>query len=220
MNARATAKQKGLDAEHANWKQKVAIDLENKKKSADEEKAMMEESIQQWESATGQIAGMFANTFTSIVSDSFNNYWEYLATGEKQTDKSFKKMAAAMARNLGSQLIADGTKNVLMGAGNMLLKMPNGAALMALGGAEIATGAAMGGIGARAQRKQGYGDEEKSSGPSGGSLGRGSSANTGTQVQAPTIVNLGLLAITDQRQMEQAGKQIAMATSAYKQGRL
>ena len=202
-----------------------------KKANADADKTLDQKRIAEQEAAfkemealQANIAGMFANTIGTLITDSFNNYWETLATGEKKTDQAFKKMAASMARNLGSQLISDGTKNLLVGAGRALTSWgtdPTATGLISLGGAEIATGAAMGGIGARAQRRQGYGkeSEKEAQGPSGGSLGRSSNSAQGTTVQAPTIVNLGLLALTDQRHMEQAGRQIGQAVTAFKQGR-
>jgi hypothetical protein len=164
------------------------------------------------------IGSVFSSEIAGVATNAFNSWLETIATGEKDADKSFKKIAAGAIRNIGSQLVADGTKNLLTGAANILTGTPPGAPLVAIGSAEIAAGVGMGAAGARAQRRQGYG-QEKNAGGTQGNLGKAANTNNGTQVQAPTIINLGMLALTDQRHMELAGKQIAQAQKAYSQGR-
>lgn len=169
-------------------------------------------------SALDSIGQMSMNAIGGVATDAFNSWLEAVASGEKDADKSFKKIAASAIRNIGQELVADGVKNILQGSANIITGRPAGAALVGIGTAEVAAGIGMGAAGARAQRRQGYGDENKTSSTS-GTLGRAANNNAGTQVQAPSIINLGLLAITDQRQLEQAGRQIAQAQSAYAQGR-
>lgn len=178
-----------------------------------EDTAFMKESFK-------QIGQVFSNAIGSVATDAFNSWLETVATGERDADRSFKKIAASAVRNIGAQLVADGVKNVLQGVGMAIINPvdPRGSNLTALGAAEIAAGVGMGAAGAKAQRRQGYGSE-RNEGAGQGTLGRSSNTTSGTKVQAPTIVNLGLLAVTDQRQLEQAGKQIAQATKAYQQGR-
>jgi len=169
-------------------------------------------------SAIRGVGQVFSSEIGGVATDAFNSWLETIATGEKDAEKSFKKTAAALVRSIGEQLVADGIKNIFMGTGNLLTGQPAGGALIALGGGEIAAGIGMGAAGARAQRRQGYGKDEESKTSSTSSLGRNAN-NSGVQVQAPSVINLGMLALTDQRQMEMAGKQIAQAQYAYQQGR-
>lgn len=194
----------------------IAIDIQTT--DIDKQAAEIEAYANTVNSALDSIGQMSMDAIGGVATDAFNSWLEAVATGEKDAEKSFKKIAAAAIRNIGSELVADGVKNILQGSANLIMGRPAGGALVAIGGAEIAAGVGMGAAGARAQRRQGYGDENKTSSTS-GTLGKAGNANAGTQVQAPSIINLGLLAITDQRQLEQAGKQIAQAQSAYAQGR-
>jgi hypothetical protein len=185
-----------------------------KKQEGDEatKAAEIEKAADTINGALYSVGSMAASAIGGIATDSFNSWLDAVATGEKDAEKSFKKIAASAVREIGTQLVADGVKNLLMGAAAL------DARLVAIGGAEVAAGVGMGAVGARAQRRQGFGDESNRRGGE-GNLGRTASNAASTQVQAPSIINLGLLALTDQRSMEQAGRQIAHAQKAYQQGR-
>jgi len=206
-----------LEAKH------TAIKTGAEQKKREEAQAKEAQEIEEYaatvNASLSSIGSMFSSAIGGVATDAFNSWLETIATGEKDAEQSFKKIAAAAVREIGSQLVADGVKNLLSGAA-MAIAGPKktGLALMGVGSAEIAAGVGMGAVGARAQRRQGFGDESNRRGGE-GNLGRTASNAASTQVQAPSIINLGLLALTDQRSMEQAGRQIAHAQKAYQQGR-
>lgn len=132
-----------------------------------------------------------ASTFAGAAVNSVDAFFESVATGQDRTLKDRQAARAAFLRELGTQLIADGTKNELIGVGRGLFGDPSGWALAAWGLGEQATGFGFGGAGARAQRRQGYGDETPTAetGARGGSSGVGglgggerSSATPGTVI--------------------------------------
>lgn len=131
-----------------------------------------------------------ASTFSGAATKSAEAFFESIARGTRRTAEERQAARAAFFRELGTQLIADGVKNELIGVGRGILGDATGWALAAWGTGEIATGLGMGGAAARAQRRQGYGNEEstpptgsRGSNSSGGSLG----GNTSSAPPAPII---------------------------------
>lgn len=168
--------------------------------------------------ALSGIGSIASSAIGGIATNAFNNWLEALATGEKDAEKSFAKMRAAAVRNIGQQLVADGVKNILQGSANLITGNPAGGALIGIGSAEVAAGVGMGASGARAQRRQGYGDDKKDTG-SGSSLGRNSgSRSSGPVVQAPTIIQIQSLTPGDKRAWQEAGHAIERARTEYHKG--
>jgi hypothetical protein len=86
----------------------------------------------------------------NTAAEAFGVMFDNISEGEKLfagMGQSLRKSTSDMLKSLGKELIADGTKNILVGTGTSLLGLPNGPALIALGGTEIASGAAMGATG-------------------------------------------------------------------------
>ncbi len=162
------------------------------------------------------VGNIFKDAIGGLAVDAFNNWLDAVATGEKDADKSFKKIAASAIRNIGSQLVADGVKNILQGSADLIMGRAGGAGLIAIGGAEVAAGVGMGAAGARAQRRQGFGDDKGNG--SGGSLGRNSGAKDGPIVQAPTIIQINSLTPGDKRAWQEAGHTIERARDEYRKG--
>lgn len=176
------------------------------------EAAIIEEYEAVVNGALDNIGQMAMSAIGGVATDAFNSWLETIATGEKDADRSFKKIAAAFLRSIGQQLVADGIKNILMGTAEAIAgRRKTGLALIAVGGGEIAAGAAMGAGGAAAQRRQGYGDDQDR-----GSLGRGnSSRGSGTVVQAPTVIQINSLTPGDKRAWQEAGRVIEESRKAY-----
>lgn len=128
-----------------------------------------------------------ANTFAGQAAKSADAFFESIARGQNRTMKDRKAARAQFFRDLGTELIADGTKNELIGVGRGLFGDPSGWALAAWGLGEQLTGISMGGLAAGAQRRQGYGEETSSTGATGsrGSSGGGSGLGAGQRTQAP-----------------------------------
>lgn len=125
--------------------------------------AGLSDEISQIEDLTLRLNDTFANVansgvqaFSSAVGDSFGQMFENIQQGERLfagVGKTFAKAASEFLKSTGTQMIADGVFNVLKGTAMTILGNPGqGAPLIALGGIEIATGAAMGGVGALAGR--------------------------------------------------------------------
>jgi len=95
----------------------------------------------------------FASSIGGLAADSVDLLFERIASGQQSTRGALRGLIAQFLRETGTQLIADGTKNILIGTGRTLFGDPTGAAMVGLGGVELASGFAMGGVGAFAQRR-------------------------------------------------------------------
>jgi hypothetical protein len=163
----------------------------------------------------------FSSQIGGIAAESVDLLFDRIATGEKAAKGSFGRVIASFLRDTGTQLIADGVKNQLIGLGENFLLPGSGTPKITLGTIEVGTGLAMGGIGAGFQRGLGSAPEPASSrgdrGAGGDTGPSRSGGDSGPKVQAPIVVNMSGVpfGVLTEREATAIGERISQATTKY-----
>lgn len=201
----AEAKQKAIDDEYAakkaQWDNEIAVTKEieeMEKKIAEERKAAAEKVAeaekQVIEARKKKIKGYLDSApykaFESAAVGAMTNVSKAIFMTDAELEKSGKTRSQILEKQLfewlrstGSQLIGDGTKNILMGGAKALFGDPTGLAIAGIGAAELGAGIAMGGIGS-------YGLSGMDSGDSGAATGTAAAASTTPTSAAEAVTNI------------------------------
>lgn len=214
LNAAIAQQQRLLTAEQDYQVRAIAAEQE----LADEKQAIRDAELQAStdfynalvDGALGA-AELIANALAGKAVDAYNQYLDAVANGEKRTKEQRKRNRAESEREIGTNLMTDGSSHILMGTAKGFGGDPAGWAEAIAGAAEVAFGATLGGVGARAQSRLGGTEDRASSTPdraSGDSLG----GDLSTKDLRPIVINMNSAFPATEREMQQLADKIEGVT--------